>query len=185
MPRGLTLVEMLVTVAILIIAAGFFNAIFINHNRLYDAEKVRVEAGTAHARTLRAVSQKIREAKGVLSAGVYGGTSFTSDNDTLVLEVPAVDTNDVLLVNKFDVFIFSLDASNPVKLFRHVSPAAGSVRRDAKGVLNEYVKSLNITYDTAQASDAKVVTVALTTERSERGKTATFTDSVTVKLRNK
>lgn len=183
--KGLTLVELLVTMAILLIAAGFFNAIFISHNRLYDAEKVRVEAGSAHARTLRTMGQKIREAKGVAASGVYGGASFASDGDTLVLEVPAIDTSEHIIENKYDVFIFALDTATPSKLFRFVSPDASSLRRQARGVINEYVKHIAITYDTANVFDAKTVTVALTTERMEKGQTATFEDSVTIKLRNK
>jgi len=133
-PRGLTLIELLIAVAIsaiiLIAVLQLFSEgqkqIFNQNSRADTIDEIRTD--------LARISRDIRDAANVANGPVtaYNGTQYSTDDNCLVLEVPSLDAMGQIITGSLDLIIYTYDASEN-RLIKITSPQAG-VRQNQRTV---------------------------------------------------
>lgn len=92
------------------------------------------------------IEKSIRLAQIVSVGYPESSPTYTTSATTLVLKVPAFDSNGNLLENTFDYMIITADLSNLKILRKMVFPAPASVRGQVNQVLSTNLSSISFSY---------------------------------------
>lgn len=149
--KGITLTEILVTLAITAVVGTLLVTIFSQNNRLFYNQQTKVSHGISSNEAINQIDDGIRGAVTVESQYPAQNPNYISGVSTLILKLPSIDTSGNVISTTFDYMIFSIDPSIPTILRQIVYTDPQSARSSANKVISTNLKSLNITY----LSDAK------------------------------
>lgn len=146
--KGLTLVEVLTTLAIATVVVTLLVVIMINTGGLFTKQSSKVEQGLSVNDALGKINLNVRQSSGV--APTY--STYTSGTQLLVLKIPSIDSSGNVVTNTFDHFIFLLDSSigsGQVLRFK-VFPNSASSRGSVDQILSNNVDLINFEYFDSQ-----------------------------------
>ncbi len=156
--KGFTLIEMMVVIFLGGLLLVVILSIYVWHNSVYNYQQALVKTSEAGRRSLTSMQTYVSQAYRVLATSTVNSTLYSSDSQTLVLQLPSVDNAGSVVPSKWDVAVF-YSASG--KLFVAVSPDAGSFRPRILKQISDSLNSLVFTYDNADFNLVKKITVAL------------------------
>ena len=148
-PKGMTLIEMLVVVAISALIMIALLSLYMTGQKYFFNQDAKADAMQDSRFSMASISRDIREATEICATAVdVDGTSYSTNNDNcLVLKVNPLNVGgdlDLLNPNK-DYIIYSLDVGL-AKLYRIVKPDAGSSRPGGSRVVADNVSVLSLSY---------------------------------------
>lgn len=175
-PKGMTLIEMLVVVAISALIMIALLSLYMTGQKYFFNQNAKADAMQDSRFSMASISRDIRESTGIHTAPVVvDGTSYsTNNNDCLVLEVNPLKVDGdfnppivgVVPIPK-DYIVYSHDV-NTSKLYRIVIPDAVSSRRGGSRVVADNVSVLSLSYfiedgstTASPFSDAFIVDITL------------------------
>ena len=146
-PKGMTLIEMLVVVAISALIMIALLSLYMTGQKYFFNQDAKADAMQDSRFSMASISRDIRESTGVYVGPVdVNGTSYsTNDNDCLVLEVNSLKVGGDFDFSKKDYVIYSHDV-NTGKLYRIVKPDTVSSRRGGSRVVADNVSVLSLSY---------------------------------------
>src|SRR3972149_8601439 len=100
--RGLSLIEVLVALAITIVAGTLLFVIIVNSAGLFSLQSSKVQGGLNINDALMEVRKAVKQASSVASSITVGPTTYTSSADQLVLKVSSVDPLNNIIANTYD-----------------------------------------------------------------------------------
>ena len=180
--KGMTLIELLIGLAIFFILilflANFFVSYYDSFNNLQASNLVSESTGIF----INSISNVIRQASSVVSSRVVSGNTYTSDNTTIVLQVPSINSSSEVISGTYDYMVFYLDADN---IYWIVDADASSFRKSGSQIIGDNISYLSFTYNDAIITSSNKVDIVVTAQKEVKGKT--FQSSLTqqVYLRNK
>lgn len=175
--RGFTLTEMLLVIVLVGVAGSVVVDLFIGQNRIYKLETAELNI-TNDARTaLDDIDNYVRPATRVLA----DYDTYTTDAETLVLQIQSVNGANQLVAAAFDHVVFYLDGTN---LYREVFPHASSARVATVKKLASNVTGLVFSYNNANFTLVTEVTTDLTLEEEAGMHNKSITISSESTLRN-
>ncbi len=191
-PRGMTLIELLIVVAISAIIMIALLSLYVAGQRYFFNEDAKADAIEDSRMPMTWISRDVREALQVVAS--HG--SFTTDANTIVLEVPSVDpATGSLMTGSQDYIIYRRNPSYPERLERIIEAAAGTGRQNAKRVMADAVNAFGLIYyqqdgitEASTITDTFIVDVTLSsTKKGLQRKNHPFVEALTtrVRLRNK
>lgn len=142
---GFTLVETLVAMAGTIMAGTFLVGILINHNGVLYKESALVNEGLSLNDTLREIDENLRQTVAISSSVTQGSTTYTTDESTVVFQLPALSGSGVL-ENVYDYGVITQDSLNNKILRLRIFPDAQSSRNAEDKILTIILQSLQFTY---------------------------------------
>lgn len=161
MTRAFTLIETVVVVAISAAALIALANLFFIFNSMYGYQQAFMAAAGSSGASLNAFGESVLPASQVLASHNFGGTTYTSSADTLVLELPSVDGSGNIISGTKDYVAFYASST---KLYRLTLAAASSVRVSELKQLSGTLLSLQLTYDNADLAQATNVIVDIETQ---------------------
>ena len=189
-PKGLTLVELLVAMALVSLLMTALLALYSAGQRYFLSESVRLEELRDVRHVQNWMIRDIKEAAQVLpSWDVY-----TASDSCLILLVPSVDASgDIIdIENDFDCVVYRLNPQVPSRLERIVDAKDGvSARSDSSRWMSTKVSSFLLSSEGANLSSVADFTqvasvdISLTTRQILMGRTYQETLQTGVMLRNK
>lgn len=189
-PKGLTLVELLVIMAIVSFMLLTLLALYAAGQRYFMTGSARADVLRDNRHVLNYISRDVKEAIQVLpSWGVY-----TTSSSCLVLQVPSLNPSGLIIDidNQFDYIVYRLNSEYPNRLERIIDANDGiSSRADSTRVIVTRVNSFELSsegVDLSAVSDfsqVSCVDVSLITTQNLLGRTYQETLRTGVKLRNK
>ncbi len=178
---GFTLIEMLITIALFaIIMLVLFN-LFDWHNRLFYFQQAQVYVSGSARSSLNDLSNYIAQSQAVLASHTFSGTNYNSGANVLVLQLPSADASGNILASTFDYVVFYTSSN---QLMEQVAPAAGSFRTQVTKQLSDTLNTITFTYDNADFTQVKSVTVNIATQAKAGKQTVNYTLNQKVFLRN-
>lgn len=150
--RGFTLIELMICVAVMGIAAQVLPGFMHRLERLRRVTQARLEIERAGQTMALLLGRDIRGAGGV--APSFKG--FSSAQRCLVLWAPRVAAGRRLIPDARDHIIYYLDPRDPAGLVKEVFPAAGSLRRATRQRLAANVLDLSFALS-PQGGEARIV----------------------------
>lgn len=114
---GLTLIELMVAnvIAVLAFTVLFYVAFTIQDNIGLTSGVLNISEKGRFA--INSISKDVREAESLISSFTKNSTTYTTDDDTIILEIPAIDTNgDIILdadndIAGYDKIIYELQSA--------------------------------------------------------------------------
>jgi hypothetical protein len=131
------------------------------------------------------ISSQIKNAIKAVDTHVIAGTTYTTDFDTLVLELPSVDASQNIITGKYDYQVFYRDPADQSKLKSAVELGAGSSRAGSPQVLNTNLQTINFNYNNQSLDSVSRIEVIISSETSVQHKNLVLGAQTTAKLRNK
>jgi prepilin-type N-terminal cleavage/methylation domain-containing protein len=178
---GFTLVELLITITLFSLASAVLAGLYISGGRQYREESIRNDLSKGLTTLSDELTTDIQNAYAIEAS--YGG--YASGTSTIVLDVPAIDANQNLVMNGTsfvaDRVIYNLNGSSVLK---SVIPGAGSARSAAtnKTVASKVI-SFSLTYSPALPASSQV-SWAVSARDSYQNRIVNVSSTRTSKLRN-
>jgi len=189
-PKGFTIVELMVVVAIMSFMVLAMLALYAAGQRYFMSGSARADVLRDNRHVLNYVSRDVKEAIQVLpSWDVY-----TTSSSCLVLQVPSLNPSGLIIDidNQFDYIVYRLNSEYPNRLEKIIDANDGiSSRTDRTRVIVTRVNSFELSsegVDLSALSDFSQVSsvdVSLITTQNLLGRTYQETLRTGVKLRNK
>ena len=189
-PKGLTLVELLVIMAIGSFMVLAMLSLYVAGQRYFMTGSARADVLRDVRQVLNYISRDVKEAIQVLpSWDVY-----TTSSSCLVLQVPSLNPSGLIvdIDNQFDYIVYRLNSEYPNRLERIIDANDGiSSRADSTRVIATRVNSFELSsegVDLSALSDFSQVSsvdVSLIATQNLLGRTYQETLRTGVKLRNK
>lgn len=181
MNKGTTLIELLISMAILGTLIGLSAAIFGATVRTYRVETLKGVMQKDLNYAIDNIANNVKRSGSVLEAYEERPLSATM----LILGLPAEDANKKFVYNDgamvFDTLVYELDDAN---LTKKLVPAAGSIRTGQNSTVLRHVSNLEFTYSPANIQKTQV-SMTLSITRTVNGKPITLSASRVANLRNK
>lgn len=152
---GFTLSEVVVVTALLGVLMLFAVGIFIANNRLFNTqsgENLAIAESRAASDSLATYG---RGATAVLASYIYNSVPYTSDTDTVIFRIPAIDSGGQIISATYDYTIITRDPNNASRLLLIVDPNVASARKARNLQLTDHLITSSFTYDSGDFSAVK------------------------------
>lgn len=155
--KGLTLIEVLISALIAVMAGGLLLAVIVNSTNFFYKQSAKVNIGLNANDALAQISQNIKESAKVAPSYSPGAETYTSGATQLILKVPSQDPSGSIISDTFDYFVYFLDQSSlRLKTF----PDILSVRKPQDRIFSTNVDSLFFQYLNSQNPPAEITPAA-------------------------
>lgn len=184
--RGLTLIELLVSMTILGLIVVVVGNLFISTTRLGNDEQRRIDVGESAGRVLGPLDEILRQGKEVVAATVVNGVTYTSSSTAIVFTLPSLDSTGSPIADSSDIAVIYRDTSiaeNPV-IRLIVNPLSGTFRPSQNTSVADYVKDLYIRYTADNPTTAQAATLTVQISKNLRLQTYTRTNILYAVFRN-
>jgi hypothetical protein len=165
--KGLTFVEMLVSLALMLFIALALATLYFNFDTLVDSQSGQVAAATDAARVMSEAEALVLPADQVLASHTFSGTVYSSSAQTLVLELPSIDSSGAVIASTYDYVVFYQSGSTTTRI---LSPNASSARKAGTRTLASTLSSLAFTYDSSDFTQVTKVDADIQTVKIVKGK---------------
>lgn len=179
---GYTMIELIMVIGLIGLIGLLATYISFGNFRLFRNQDTEIEISSQNRLVLDEVLNSVREAVSVESSFNDGTTTYTTDNDSIVLKFHSVDLDHNIIDNEYDRIIYWLDNTDTLK--RAISPSVSSSRLASSKPVSVIVDTINFSYDSADFNEISYVTVTLTTSKNQLGQTKNITVSGEAQLRN-
>lgn len=189
-PRGLTLVELLVVLALSALIILALVTLYTSGQRYFINQDAQAKVLREGRYVFDWIARDIKE--GIQVIQTWNG--YTTSTNCLILQVPAVDGTGLIIdiANEFDYIIYRQKPEDPKRLERILDAKDGvSSRVDSTRQLAERVDAFSLSSEGVELSsigDLSTVfniDIALTTRQNRYGRDFQETLNTVVKLRNK
>jgi Tfp pilus assembly protein PilW len=170
-PRGITLLELAVSVAIGSVVFMILGAIFIAQGRYFAIEDAIAETQYNGFQALDVTGLFASSAKRVMSSQVVRGTNYSSTSTLVVLELPSIDAAGALVNNSFDYVAIGQDPADASKFMYDLDAATGTARTDGKFVKALLVDTVIFRYNAVVPAGATAIELYVRAAKDARGRT--------------
>jgi hypothetical protein len=183
--RGTTLVELLISIAVLVVVGFLVAAMYITTERVRKSEATGSTVQLENIFGQQRLRDALNDAASIATTVTIGGTTYTTGAQTLIFKVPSIDAGGDIIANTWDTSVVTLTGTPPTAhLVLLVEPDAASSRASATKILATSVDDLRIRYDSVSGTSSTKVSVTLRTLQTISGATRRFTTDTVTTLRN-
>jgi hypothetical protein len=179
--RGLTLVETLMVIALFTAGMAVLASMYYDFNTLYGVQQTITDTALSTGQIVNEVENLTVPADSVISSHTFSAGSYASSASTLVLEIPSVDSSGVVISGKYDYAVMYRSGTN---VYRLLETDASSARGAGTKLLGSSITALSFTYDNADVTLAKTVTVSVTAQTYVKNAPVSNTLRSSFRLRN-
>lgn len=156
MEKGLSLIELLISVTIAIAVGGLLIGIMVNNTGVYYDQAAKIQQGLGSNDALLSIRANIKQAAGVAVAyPESGAATYTSGASELVLKLPSIDSLGNVVENTYDyVIYYTAMQSAASQLHFRIIPDGASSRKETNQILSSNVN--NIVFDYFDSSNQVV-----------------------------
>ena len=164
---GFTLPEVITVTVVAVIIGGLVLGIMIQNTRVFVSESSKVSQGLNSNDALEQIKSEIKQSSAVAASYTSSGITYTSGINTLVLQIPAVDSSGNSIDSVFDYGVFTVSSGNLLfKIF--TDPLSKRVPVDqilAKNVNQISFKYLDLAGDVIPTGAIKVKVALILQQR--------------------
>jgi prepilin-type N-terminal cleavage/methylation domain-containing protein len=189
-PRGLTLVELLITMAVISLVLSALLSLYSAGQRYFLGENIKLDGLRDIRYVQNWITRDIKEAVQVLPSW----DAYTASDSCLILRIPSVDANGFVIDidNDYDHVVYRLNPQIPSRLERILDAKDGvSTRSDGSRFLSTQVSSFLLSSEgvslssVADFSQVASVDISMITQQTLLGRSYQETLQTGVMLRNK
>ena len=182
--RGIGLMESIAVIGIMTIILVMVSQIFAVSYDVFIKQSARTDNETSAVIAARVISDMTRDSSVIQSSRTINGTTYTTSANTLVLQMPTIDSNNNVVTGSYDYIAFYRDGTTPTKIFSDTQPAPGSKKVQGKKLVTAYNSILTFRYNNSDITKATRVQVHLVNTQIKRSVTITTKAWTAIFLRN-
>lgn len=167
--RGATLLELTVSMAISAIMFTILGSVFIAQSRFVAVHDAISETQLGSFNALDATGLYTASAKQIIASATLNGTAYTTSTELVILEIPAIDSNDDIIDATYDYVAIGLDPSATNTFIIDFDAHVSSDRRDLSRKITSLVEEVIFRYNTVNTTDANTIDLFVKTSRETRG----------------
>lgn len=183
--RGISLMEAIAVMGVMTIVLVMVGQMFSSGYNLFVYQSARVDAEVGAVLASRAISAVTRGALTVEASAVIGGTTYTSDSDTLVLKIPSIDSSKNVIATQYDYVAVFIDPSDATLVKTATAIGTGSIRPAGTKLITASNSVLRFRYNDPTIVDATRVQMYLVNTQIRRSTTISAKAWTAIFLRNK
>jgi len=182
---GMTLMEGLAVLGIMMIVLVLVSEIFGVSMNLITAQLRRTDTSSGAIHAVRRLTEQARGASSVVDSHVFDSGTYTTDDDTLVLQIPSIDSNGDIIPAEYDYVAFYRDATETSKVFSVIEPSASSIRPSGVRLMSDFNDTMIFRYNDPDESEANRVSVYFANSREYRERSIETEAWTSIFLRNR
>lgn len=183
--RGVSLMETLVVIGVMMTIMVIISQIFLSTYAVYAKQTARIEADTGAVFAARTISEIARGAIEVVDSQTVNGTDYATSSTALILKLPTIDADGAIIAGLYDTVVFARDATDTDTIISDTDAATGSSRFDGQRVVTADNATMTFRLNAPDAADATRVSVLIINTVTTRGQTFTSPAWTSIVLRNK
>lgn len=180
----MSLADTLISIFIFTLIITSVFGIFITYKNIYTIQVSYNELSANSTIAMENISSNIRGSMHVIESKNINGTDYSTDYDTLILELASIDNDQNIIADTYDYFVYFRDPSDNTLLKYDIEPNASSSRDAGIKLEAEYLKTLVFNYNSISFSSINKVETILVTEQNISDKTQNIVMQTTTDLRN-
>lgn len=179
--KGFTLIEVIFAVAILVFMFVAITYLYNNYYNVYFYQQTNVSvADSAHA-AMNELQNAALQADKIITSHTFSGKTYSTDQHTLVLEIPSIDDSGNIVDGKYDYVVFYTTGTN---LYKRIQADAASSRSSNFTIIGGMISALTFTYNNADLSKASEISTDIDVQKAARKRTVTYHLKQEIYLRN-
>jgi prepilin-type N-terminal cleavage/methylation domain-containing protein len=170
-PKGLTLLEVMVSMGIASVVFAILGGIFLAQGRFFAIQDAVSETQVHAFRAVDATGLFMNSAKRVMASQNINGTAYSTTSTMVVLELPSITASGGLIGNTFDYVAIGLESATSTLFVYDLQAGAGSDRQPGKFTMAQFVDKVIFRYNTVTPADASSIDLYVRTMKEARGST--------------
>lgn len=166
--KGFTLAEVLVVTGLVAILIALGGGIFLANNKFYENQTGEVININVTREAADRINEYARVGIRFMSSYTYDSLVYNTGSETLILEIPTIDSQGDIISNVFDYVIVSKDPVNASRLILIVDPHASSARLPRFHELTSALTGIVFTYDNSDLALARKVDYVINVKQAGR-----------------
>lgn len=184
-PAGVTLIETMVSLFIFAIIVSVLGSMFVELLNTYSRYSAKTELAAASATSADRIADAIRLALSVEASHEVDATTYTTDADTLVLKLSAINGIGEPIFGTFDYVIFTPDEeANTARLIEIIDADPASSRKDQTVLLLDALQNITFIYSNVDATLSSELAFEIRQQRIASRSPIRYTSFTYAKLRN-
>lgn len=179
--RAFTLIETVIVVGLAAFTLFVTVQFYLNFNSVLGMDGALMSVSKDAGRIIGETEAVILPASHVLASHAFSGTTYSSNADTLVLELPSINSSGVQIAGKYDYVVLYVSGA---MAYLRTLPDAASSRASGTKQLATTVSSLVLTYDDADFTKVTKVDIDIQTEAIVKNETLSVQMHQQTYLRN-
>lgn len=155
--------------------------IYLTYNQVYKVQIVYNELNTNSAIAMNRLSKNIRQSTNVVETKTVNSTAYTTDSDTLIIELPSIDSEHNIIYATYDYIVYYIDGT---QLKSDFEPDVSSSRSGGNSLIAQYVENIVFNYNDIDYDDTDKIEVILSTSKQSGTSVQKLTIQGTSHLRN-
>ncbi|PIS41569.1 MAG: hypothetical protein COT25_02365 [Candidatus Kerfeldbacteria bacterium CG08_land_8_20_14_0_20_42_7] len=182
--KGLTLVELLVSIGIIAIVMVIMVTILASQNSSFQEESIRNKLATDQTQALNDIQYNLISGSEIQASYTDNGITYTTDENTVVIAMPTIDAIGDPVANQSDMYIIDKPtASSLMHILLITDPQSGRLAQDKTAITN--VSDLVIRYDNEDPTVSKTFSITLEVSQvTGKSRVIKSLQTVTYDLRN-
>lgn len=159
--KGLTLIEILISLGISATVGGLLLVIITNSTGIFYKESSKIQSGLNINDVLVELKENVKLSNSVVAVYSSGLTTYTSGQTQLVLKLSSIDSSNNIIPNVFDYFVFFLDQNKlRLKTFPNILSSRKAQDRifstSVNSLVFQYLNSANPSIEVVPSSATKI-----------------------------
>lgn len=180
--RGFTFIEAVFAVAVFIFITLAMMYLYYNFSNIFNYQQVEARVAGSARTAASELQSAVLQANKIVSSHAFSGHTYSTDQDTLVLEIPSINSSGDIVAGKFDYVAFYIVGTNFYKL---TEVDAASVRPSGLKQLSDAIAAIIFTFNDANLDLAGKIDVDMRTQAMARRQMVTYHLYQELYLRNK
>jgi hypothetical protein len=130
------------------------------------------------------MQKTIKLADQVLASKTINLINYSTSENTLILELPSVDSNQNIIPNTYDYAVFHLKPSDQTKLILSIEASPQSSRVSGDTLISSSVEKIIFSCNDSDFSKVALISVYLSSSRTVLGAPQRIITSTSISLRN-
>jgi Tfp pilus assembly protein PilW len=179
--RGLSLIEVVITVGIFSLLSIIVVGIMIGFNDSFRRQSGRIETQRSAARVAQILRDTALQADSLTASRTISGTTYTTGSTTAVFVIPALASSGYAIEDVYDHVVIHATGT----LVQHITElGAGSTRRAGVRTIGRLVQNLTLIYDSADPAQVRRIDASVRTETTMRTEVVSSSLQKILYLRN-
>jgi len=179
--KGFTLIETIIVIGLTVFIMVALGNFYVNFNTVLGSNGGRMSVASGAGKIINEAEAMILPASHVLSSHEFSGTTYETNGNTVVLELPSINNSGTSIEGKYDYAVFFV---NDTTAYRLLQTDPESSRISGTKQLSTEVYALSFSYDNADVTQARKVAVDVQTRLVIKGEIITNQLHEQIYLRN-
>lgn len=167
---GFTLIETIVAIAIMTIVLAALLLLLTNFYKVFHVQQSTARVAGSATIAGNELQAKITQATQIVVSSTISSTLYTTDSDTLVLQLPSINGSGAIIASTYDYAVFYISSG---ALYLRVQPNGASSRPTIYKQLSDSISTTSFTYNNGDVTQATKVDIDIMMQLTA-GKTTTI-----------